>query len=92
MKEFNLAFKDLVSSLRRAEEQKLDQIEQAYLPDIMERELKIHAEIDRRIEKVLKRLVMAKEYKRLYGAKSISANQIEATKLPTKSSHETDGS
>ena len=92
LKEFNLAFEDLVSSLRRAEEQKLDQIEQAYLPDIMERELKIHAEIDRRIEKVLKRLVMAKEYKRLYGAKSVSANQIEATKLPTKSSHETDGS
>jgi hypothetical protein len=43
--------------------------------------LKIQAEIDRRIEKVLKRLVIVKEYKRQYPAKSVSAKQIEATKL-----------
>jgi hypothetical protein len=66
-------------------------IEQAYLPNIIERELKVQAEIDRRIEKVLKRLVMIKEYKRLYGAKSVNANQIGAAKLPAKSSnHPTD--
>ena len=44
--------------------------------------MKIQAEIDKQIEKVLKRLVMAKEYKRLYGAKSANANQIQVTKLP----------
>ena len=76
----------------RTEEQRLDQIEQAYLPDIMERELKIRAEIGRQIEKALTRLARAKEHKRLYGAKSVNANQIEATKLPTKSSHQSDGS
>ncbi len=81
LKEFNLVFEDLVSSLRRVEEQKLDQIEQAYRPHIMEKELKIQAEVDRRIEKVLKRLVMTKEFKRLYCAKSVNANQIEATRL-----------
>jgi hypothetical protein len=92
LKEFNIVFKDLISSLRRTEEQRLDQIEQAYLPDIIERELKIRAEIDRGIEKALKRLVWAKEYKRLYGVKSVNANQIEATNLPAKSPHESDGS
>lgn len=82
----------VVPSFQAAERLKLDQIERAYQPHIMEKELKIQAEVDRRIEKVLKRLVMAKEYKRLYPAKSVKANQIEATKLPAKSSHESDGS
>jgi hypothetical protein len=79
--EYGVAFRDLVSSFRRVEEQKLEQIEQAYRPHILEKELKIQAEIDRRIEKVLKRLVIVKEYKRQYPAKSVSAKQIEATKL-----------
>jgi hypothetical protein len=82
----------VVPSLQFAERMKLDQMEQAYQPHIMEKELKIQAELDRRIEKVLKRLVMAKEFKRLYPAKSVKANQIEATKLPAKSSHDSDGS
>ena len=86
MKEFNLVFEDLVSSLRRVEEQKLDQIEEAYRPHILEKELKIQAEVDRRIEKVLKRLVIIKEYKKQYRPKSVNANQIEATKLPAKAS------
>ena len=47
----------------------------------MEKELKIQAEIDRRIEKAMKRLAMAKEFKRLYCPKSVNANQIEATRL-----------
>ena len=81
-KEFNLAFGEHVSSFRRAEETNFDHIVRANLPDIFEKEMKIQAEIDKRIEKVLKRLVMAKEYKRLYGAKSANANQIQATKLP----------
>ena len=84
---FNVSFKDLVSSLRGTEKRRRDDIAQAYLPDILERELKIQADIDQQIDRVLKRLVMAKEYKRLYGVTSANLNQIEATKLPAKSSH-----
>ena len=89
---FNVVFGELASSYRRIEEQKLDQIEQAYRPHIMEKELKIQAELDRRIEKVLKRLVIIKEYKKQYCPKSVSANQIEATKLPAKPSTKPAGS
>ena len=65
--------------LKAAEKQKLDQAERAYNPGIMERELKLHAEIDRRIEKAMKRLVMIKEYKEFYVPKAIDAKpaQIE---------------
>jgi len=92
-KELNLVSKDLIVPLLHAgEKEKLDQVERAYLPDIMERESKIQAEIDRRIEKATKRLVMAKEYKRQYCALSVNANRIEATTLPAKSSHESNGS
>ena len=48
-------------------------VEQAYRPDILEKELKLHAEISRQIEKVVKRLVMLQEYKKLYSRKSIEA-------------------
>jgi hypothetical protein len=93
VKELNMVSTNfVVPSFRGVERLKLDQMEQAYQPHIMEKELKIQAELDRRIEKVLKRLVMAKEFKRLYPAKSVKANQIEATKLPAKSSHDSDGS
>jgi hypothetical protein len=93
LKELNIVSTGFVVPLSQAvERMKLDQIERAYQPHIMEKELKIQAEIDRRIEKVLKRLVMAKEFKRLYPAKSVKANQIEATNLPATSSHESDGS
>lgn len=47
--------------------------DRAYRPDIMEKELKLHAEISRQIDKVIKRLVILKEYKRLYSPKSINA-------------------
>jgi hypothetical protein len=84
-KELNLISKDLVVPLLHAvEKQKLDQIERTYLPDIMERELKIQAETDRRIEKAIKRLVMVKEYKRQYCAKSANVNRIELTRLTAK--------
>ena len=59
--------------LKTAEKQKLDQTERAYDQRIMESELKLQAEIDRRIEKALKRLVMIKEYKNLYVPKDIEA-------------------
>jgi hypothetical protein len=81
-KELNLVSQNLIIPLlHAAEKEKLDQIERAYLPDIMEKELKIQAEIDRRIDRVLKRLVMTKEFKRLYRAKSVNAKQVEATRL-----------
>ena len=86
MKELNLVSTGfVVPSLQAVEQLKLDQIERAYQPHIMEKELKLQAEIDRRIEKVLKRLVIVKELKRQYPAKSVSAKQIEATKLPPTS-------
>jgi Skp family chaperone for outer membrane proteins len=79
-RQMNVPSSDLVPLLRATEEFKLSQnvAEQAYRPDIMEKELKLHAEIDRRIEKAMKRLVQAKEYKRFYDAKSIIS-------LPAKS-------
>ena len=58
----------------------------------MEKELKIQAEVDRRIEKVLKRLVIIKEYKKQYRPKSVNEIQIEAINLPAKSSHPSNGS
>ena len=61
----------VIPILHIAEKQKDDQIKRAYNPDIMERELKIQAEIDRRIDKVLKRLMMIKEYKKFHMAKSL---------------------
>jgi hypothetical protein len=81
----------VVPSFQAVEKLKLDQIERAYQPHIMEKELKIQAEIDRRIEKVLRRLTIAKIYKGQHCAKSVNTNQIEATKLPPKSSDVSDG-
>ena len=84
-KELNIVSKELVVPiLHAAEKQKLDQIERAYDPDIMERELKIQAEIDRRIDKVLKRLVMIKEYKKFYVVKGIDSRPLEIEALPAK--------
>ena len=85
---------DLVPLLRANEEFELNQnvAAQAYRPDIMERELKLHAEIDRRIEKAMIRLARAKEHKKFYGAKSVDVKQNGVTSLPAKSSHESDGS
>ena len=86
-KELNLVGQSLVPLLRSIEEHNLDQkvAAQAYRPDIMEKELKLHAEIDRRIEKAMRRLVQAKEYKKFYGAKSIDVKQNGVTSLPAKS-------
>ena len=87
MKELNLVSTGfIVPSFQAVEKLKLDQIERAYQPHIMEKELKIQAEFDRRIEKVLRRLALTKLYKEQYCAKSINAKQIEATKLPPNSS------
>jgi hypothetical protein len=80
VQELNIISKELLLPLLHiVEKQKQDQIERAYNPDIMERALKIEAEIDRRIEKKLRHLVMAKEYKKMYVRKSVGSTpaQIE---------------
>lgn len=81
-KELNLVSKGfVVPLLDAAEKQKLEQTERACHPGIMDKEFKFHAEIDRRIEKALKRLVMIKEFKQFYVPKAIEAKSIEQ---PTK--------
>ena len=50
----------------------------------MEKELKILAELDKRIEKTMVRLVSLKEYKRVYGTKEVKAKPAEAISLPAK--------
>ena len=87
MKELNLAGTGFVVPMLQAVEQlQLNQIERAFQPHILEKELKIQAEFDRRIDKVMRRLALIKLYKEQYCAKSINAKQIEATKLPPNSS------
>ena len=84
-KELNTVSKELVVPiLQIVEKQKHDQIARAYNPDIMERGLKIQAEIDRRIEKVLKRLVMIREYKTFYVPKSVDSKPVQIEALPAK--------
>jgi len=75
----------VIPILHIAEKQKDDQIKRAYNPDIMERELKIQAELDRRIDKVLKRLIMIKEYKKFHMAKSLDSKPVQIEALPAKS-------
>jgi hypothetical protein len=75
-KEMNLIGKDLVlPMIKGVENNNLAQevAERAYRPDITEKELKLHAEIDRQIEKAIRRLVMIKEYKNHYCRKAINA-------------------
>ena len=83
IQELNIISEGLVIPiLKTAEKQKLDQTERAYPLGIMESELKLQAEIDRRIEKALKRLVMIKEYKNLYVPKAIDAKPAQIEPLP----------
>ena len=85
-KELNTVSEELVIPiLHIVEKQKDDQIARAYNPDILERELKIQAEFDRRIEKVLKRLVMIREYKKYYLPKSVNSKPVQIEALPAKS-------
>ena len=81
---------------RMSEDYDLDRkgAERAYRPDILEKELKIHAEIDRRIDKAINHLVTIKEYKKHYGANTIEVKTVEAKALiglpskPTRDSGE----
>jgi hypothetical protein len=68
--------------LRILEIDPLEDKRSPYRASIMEKELKIGADIDKRIDKVMRRLVSIKEYKKLYGPKEISALQPQAKILP----------
>ena len=59
--------------------------ERAYRPEILERELKISADIDKRIEKAMQRLVLAKEFKKQYRPKEVYAQVADSTALLAKS-------
>ena len=86
-KELNVLGNNVVVPLvRTIEEYDLDQkvAERAYGPDIMEKELKLHAEIERQISKTVTRLVTAKEYKRFFGPAAIEAQSTEVCSLPAK--------
>ena len=54
--------------LQYAEEHDLEQgpFERAYRPEIMERDLKLEAMLDKQIDKAMQRLVNQKEYDRMY--------------------------
>jgi hypothetical protein len=86
-KELNVTTDLLRDMLHLIENYDLDQkaCERAYRPEVMERELKIRAELDKRIEKAIQRLVTTKEYKKFYGADVIEAQHAEVVSLPAKS-------
>ena len=84
LKELQVSGAPIGSLLRMIENGQLDQERwhSAYRAEVIEKELKIAGEIDKRIEKVMRRLALTKEYKRLYGPKEISALQPPAKILP----------
>jgi hypothetical protein len=86
-KELNLTTDMIRDQLQLIETYDLDQrvCERAYRPETMERELKLRAELDKRIEKAINRLVTIKEYKKFYGAKVVEAQAAEVVvSLPAK--------
>ena len=87
VKELNVMNKEvIVPMLQLIENYDLDQkvCERAYRPDVMERNLKIEADIDKRIEKTITRLVAIKEYKKLYGTNVVKGPSTEVIDLPAK--------
>jgi hypothetical protein len=76
----------LAPALRIIENFCLDEnpCEQAYRPDLLEKEQKVLADIDKRIDKAMARLVNLKEYKNLYGPKEVKALPAKVITLPAK--------
>ena len=86
-KEINDLGKDVVVPLLHiTETYDVDQkiAERAYRPDLMEKELKILAHIDRQITKALESLVRAKEYKKFYGRLAIEAQSTKVVSRPAE--------
>jgi hypothetical protein len=86
LKELQVSGAPIGCLLRMIENGQLDQERwhSPYKAEVLEKELKIAGEIDKRIEKVMRRLVEIKEYKRLYRAREIEALPSAATVLPAK--------
>jgi hypothetical protein len=86
LKELQVSGAPIGSLLRMIENGQLDQERwlSPYRAEVIEKELKIAGEIDKRIEKVMRRLALTKEYKRLYRAREIEALPSPATVLPVK--------
>ena len=76
----------VVPMLRFTETYDVDQkiAERAYRPDLMEKELKILAQIDRQIAKTMDNLVRIKEYKRFYVREAIEAQSTKVVNLPAE--------
>jgi len=86
-KEINAIGQDIiVPMLRLTETYDVDQkiAERAYRPDLMEKELKILAQIDRQIAKTIDNLIRAKEYKKFYVREAIEAKAMGRGSLPAK--------
>jgi len=81
LKEMQICSHQIAPTLRIIEKADLDASlsERAYQPEILERELKLHADIDKRIEKTIARLIGLKEYKRMYTPKLVNATPAAAT-------------
>jgi hypothetical protein len=64
--------------MKMIQDQEIEQCfaERVFRPDVMEREVKIGALIDRQIEKDLAQLVHLKEYKRLYKKKLVTGPTV----------------
>jgi len=86
LKELQVSGAPIGCLLRMIENGQLDQERwhSPYRAEVLEKELKIAGEIDKRIEKVMRRLVATKEYKKLYRAREIEALSSPATVLPAK--------
>jgi hypothetical protein len=86
LKELEVSSAPIGILLRMIENGKLDQERwhSPYRAEVLEKELKIAGEIDKRIEKVMRRLALTKEYKRLSRAREIEALPSPATVLPAK--------
>lgn len=86
LKQLQVSGAPIGSLLRMIENGQLDQERwhSPYRAEVLEKELKIAGEIDKRIEKVMRRLALTKEYKRLYRTREIEALPSPATVLPAK--------
>jgi hypothetical protein len=84
LKEMGILASTFTPALRFIESFCLDEkvCERAYKPDFLERELKILADIDKRIDKKLVQLVKIKEYKRLYQPQVVESSPAQPTALP----------
>ena len=76
--------------LQQSEKHDLEQRpgERAYRPDVVERTVKVEAQIDKQIEKALARLANLKEYKRIYVPKTVAGRRLDAIKEASPSGSE----